>query len=99
MKGHFGEYGGSVIRTFSGDGKKWIAGAVLNPEDVMSWPLANRMALHSEGKVDWFGPPVEEEIEARKSGSPSPKRGTVGAKDSNESKPTKAPTKQRRVRQ
>jgi len=91
MKGNFGEYGGIVIRTFSGDGKKWIAGTILKPEDVLIWPEANRRALHADGKVDWYGPPVQEEQKARESGSPAPKRGVVGAEK-------KAPAA-RRVRQ
>jgi hypothetical protein len=78
MSNHFGEYGGLVIRTFSGDGKKWIAGAILKPEDVMGWPEANRRALKADGKVDWYGPPVAEEQKAREAGSPAPKRGAVG---------------------
>lgn len=102
MKGYFGEYGGLVIRTFSGDGKKWIAGAILKPEDVLNWPEANRRALQSDGRVDWYGPPVEEEQEARNSGSPAPKRGAVGAEPKakvEKTKPeAKAPTT-RRVRQ
>jgi len=95
MSSCYGEYGGSVVRTFSGGGAKWMAGAILKPEDVMNWPEANRRALQKEGKVDWFGPPVKEEQEARESGSPAPKRGTVGAKVKAE---TKAPAT-RRVRQ
>lgn len=74
-----GEYGGCVKRTFSGDGKKWIAGAVLTPEDVMHWPLGNRTALSMEGKVDWFGPPVEAEQKAREAGRPARTRGTTKA--------------------
>lgn len=102
MKNNFGEYGGLVIRTFSGDGKKWIAGAILKPEDVMSWPEANRRALHADGKVDWYGPPVQEEQEAREAGSPAPKRGAVGAEPKVKAEKVKteakAPTT-RRVRQ
>jgi hypothetical protein len=70
-----GEFGGKVLRGFKGDGKSFIAGATLQPEDVLHWPLANRNALHVEGKIDWFGPPAEEEQVARQSGSPAPKRG------------------------
>lgn len=102
MKNNFGEYGGSVIRTFSGDGKKWIAGAILNPDDVMGWPEANRRALQADGKVDWFGPPTVEEQEAREAGSPAPKRGAVGvgtkAKADKSKAEAKTPTA-RRVRQ
>lgn len=75
-----GEYGGRVLRTFEGGDKKWIAGAILTPADVASWPYANKLALHNSGKIDWFGPPVEEEAKARAAGSPAPKRGQVGAK-------------------
>jgi len=103
MSSCYGEYGGSVVRTFSGDGVKWMAGAILKPEDVMNWPEANRRALQTEGKVDWFGPPVKEEQEAREAGSPAPKRGAVGVKTKAEvSNKTKAEVKTstaRRVRQ
>lgn len=74
-----GEYGGCVKRTFQGDGMKWIAGAILKPENVMSWPLGNRIALSKEGKVDWFGPPVAAEQEAREEGSTKVKEAKVGA--------------------
>lgn len=72
-----GEYGGCVKRTFKGDGKNWIAGAILKPEDVMGWPLANRKALHDGGKVDWYGPPVAAEQVAREAGKPAPERKTT----------------------
>lgn len=74
-----GEYGGVVKREFSGDGKKWIVDAILSPEDVIHWPLGNRMALHKEGKIDWFGPPVEAENKARNAGKPAKAKGVPAA--------------------
>lgn len=62
---YFGEYGGRVLRKIEGGGKQFIAGAVLTPTDVENWPLANRMALHRVGKVEWFGPATVEEANAR----------------------------------
>lgn len=77
MAEYSGEYGGTVKRGFSGDGKKWIAGAILKPEDVAHWPLANKITLHKNGNIDWFGPPVVAEQEAREAGKPAPARGKV----------------------
>lgn len=91
-----GEYGGCVKRTFSGDGKKWIAGAVLNPSDVMHWPLANRMALHKEGKVDWYAPPKEAEENARQQGKPVAARGKVAKPET--TAPKANPASSRRTR-
>ena len=90
-----GEYGGRVIREFKGDGTKFVSGAILKPEEVAHWPLNNRIALHKEGKIEWFGPPAEGEETARKSGSAAPKRGKVGVEGENA---VKAPTTARRVR-
>jgi hypothetical protein len=81
MLNFMGEYGGLVKRSFSGDGKKWIEGAVLKPEDIASWPIGNRLALQREGKVDWFGPPIQAEQEARESGSENSKKSKSGAKE------------------
>lgn len=54
-----GEYGGRVLRAFKGN-VPYIVGALIDPEVAMSWPPANRKALESQHKVEWFGPPVEE---------------------------------------
>lgn len=86
MANNTGEYGGKVKRAFKGDGMNWIAGAILTPEDVARWPLANKIALHKNGNVDWFGAPNESEQEAREQGKPAPVRGKVASKD------VKAPT-------
>lgn len=91
MAEYFGEYGGIVKREIkNAGGMKYIVGAVLKPEVVTKWPLANRMALHQEGKVDWYGPPVEAEQIARESGKAAPVRGNVG-------RATKTPAKAKEV--
>lgn len=72
-----GEYGGKVKREFKASGTKFIAGATLTPELVSSWPLANRIALHKSGNVDWYGPPSETEQEVRVAGKPAPERGVT----------------------
>jgi hypothetical protein len=90
-----GEYGGRVLRGFKGDGIGWIAGAIITPEVASRFPLTNRMALHTQGFVEWFAQPDVKEVEAREAGSPAPERPSrakVGAKD-------KAPSTPRRVRQ
>lgn len=87
-----GEYGGNVVRAFKGDGKSFIAGAILSPEDVMHWPLGNRVALRMEGKVDWFGPPVEAEQVAREKGKPARARGVQAPKKET---PAKASSRRR----
>ena len=62
---NFGKFGGKVVRTFTGaKGKKYLPGATLTPEDVESWPLANRIALHKTGKIQWFLKPEDVSIEA-----------------------------------
>lgn len=89
-----GEYGGRVLRGFKGDGIGWIAGVIITPEVASKFPLTNRMALHTQGLVEWFAKPDAEEVEAREAGSPAPlrtSRAKVGAE-------TKAPST-RRVRQ
>lgn len=63
-----GEYGGRVLRGFKGDGTQFIQGAILTPDMVAHWPVGNRRALHKDGKVDWFGPPSEDEQEVRDAG-------------------------------
>lgn len=66
MPQYTGEFGGIVKREIkNAGGKKYIAGAVLTPEDVANWPLANRIALHTSGQIDWYGPPSEAETKAR----------------------------------
>jgi hypothetical protein len=45
----------------------FIKDGVLTPEMVMEWPLRNRMALHVEHKIEWFGPLESEEVSARTS--------------------------------
>jgi hypothetical protein len=73
-----GEYGGVVKRAIkNAGGKAFVAGAILTPADVESWPVANRIALHNSGYIDWYGPPVAAEQEAREAGKPAvarPKR-------------------------
>ena len=69
MKGNNGEYGGVVIRDFKANDKPYLRGAVLTPEEVATWPLSNRMALHGAGKVDWYGPPSPAENDVRKAGA------------------------------
>lgn len=72
MSTHSGEYGGKVLREIkNAGGKRFIAGAILTPEDVANWPLANRMALHQSGQVQWFGPPAPAEELARQAGKPA----------------------------
>lgn len=74
MSNYTGEYGGVVKREIkNGGGKRWIPGAVLTPEDVASWPLSNRIALHTSGMVDWYGPPAAAEMKARESVAPEKK--------------------------
>lgn len=63
-----GEYGGRVLRKFNAGSAQFIPGALLTPEMVEDWPLANRRALHDSGKVDWFHEPSAEEFEARSEG-------------------------------
>jgi hypothetical protein len=72
-----GEYGGRVTRGFKGDGQSFITGATITPEMVKDWPLANRMALQVDGKVEWFGPPSDAENKAREAGKPATARGVV----------------------
>jgi hypothetical protein len=80
MSEHSGEYGGVVKREIkNAGGKKYIVGAVLTPEEVANWPLANRIALHQSGYIDWYGPPASAETAARASGSPARPRRTVAA--------------------
>lgn len=69
---YFGQYGGRVLRPFQGAGKKFIAGATLTPEDVETWPVANRIALGKNGNIDWYGPPSPQESEARNAGKSKP---------------------------
>lgn len=77
-----GEYGGVVKREIkNAGGKRWVAGAILKPEHVEGWPLANRQALHTAGYVDWYGPPVQAEVEAREAGEPAPERRTTRVSD------------------
>ncbi len=59
MDAYFGEYGGRVTRKFIGAGEVKVPGDILYPEDVETWPLSNRKALQTMGKVKWFGPPVD----------------------------------------
>jgi hypothetical protein len=92
-----GEYGGKVIRGFKGDGLGFIAGAILKPEDVIHWPLSNRIALHANGNVEWYGPPVEAEQVAREAGKPAKARGKVAPKAEPAEKAPTAPAG-RRVR-
>jgi len=57
---NFGKYGGRVLRKFESGGKPYIVGAILTPEMVADWPTANKTALHSADKVEWFAQPDED---------------------------------------
>lgn len=65
MANTFGQYGGRVLRPFKGDGQQFVSGAVLTPEMVESWPVANRVALANCGSILWYDAPDEEETAAR----------------------------------
>lgn len=83
-----GEYGGVVKREIkNANGKKYIVGAILSPEEVAEWPLANRQALHSTGMVDWYGPPAPGEQAARESGKPAPARKSSASKPASATSP------------
>ena len=69
-----GEYGGRVLRGFKGDGIGWVAGGIITPEVANKFPLTNRMAMHTQGLVEWFAKPDTKEVEAREAGSPAPER-------------------------
>jgi hypothetical protein len=64
---YYGEFGGRVLRKFQGpNGIEWIVGAHIPEEVAEEWPIANRKALFSTHKVEWYGPPVKEkEIKQR----------------------------------
>ena len=58
---YLGEFGGRVLRKFQGpNGLSWIVGAHIPAEVAEEWPIANRKALFSTHKVEWYSPPVEE---------------------------------------
>lgn len=88
-----GEYGGVVNREFFGEGKKWLAGAVITPEIANAWPLANRIALAKSGKVVWYGPPSEQEQAAREAGKPAPARRPSSAAKKTATPDTPKPTR------
>ena len=71
MLKYTGEYGGRVLRAFKGD-KPYTRDAHLEAEEVMEWPIKNRLALHTAGKVEWYGPPVDE-VEIPQKPAPSRK--------------------------
>lgn len=75
MSQYHGEYGGRVLRPFKGGGMVFIKDAILTPEVVMEWPLRNRIALHADHKVEWYGPLEQEETAARTSTAKTSKRG------------------------
>ena len=94
MPNYTGEYGGVVVREIkNAGGKRFIAGAILTPEDVAEWPLANRMAFHKAGLIDWYGPPAEAETKARAAGRPAPARRVTKAPVEKPARPTRAPRK------
>lgn len=86
---YLGEYGGIVKREIkNAGGKRFIAGAILTPDDVEEWPLQNRMAFHKAGLIDWYGPPAPEETDAREAGKAAPAR--RGVKPQADKKPAPA---------
>lgn len=61
---YYGQYGGRVIRPFKGGGTQFIKGAILKPEVVEEWPVANCVALANSGHVEWFAEMPEGEEKA-----------------------------------
>lgn len=62
----FGTYGGKVLRRFSttvdGSIQTLLPGVRLSAEVTASWPLRNRLALKTAGKVEFAKPSEDDEV-------------------------------------
>lgn len=52
-----GEYGAEVLRGFDTSAGFLASGTQVDPDTVMEWPIQNRIALHSQGKIRFFEKP------------------------------------------
>jgi hypothetical protein len=53
-----GQFGGRVNRQLNAGGGRLARGELLTPEQCLTWPLRNRIALRNTGQVEFFSAPA-----------------------------------------